>query len=396
MRTARDVALAYLLWAVIAFGQGGQMNQAGESVNRFFCALLPELSPADGNLFFSPASIWTALTMTSAGAAGETEAQMRRVLSLPSEDIHRQAGRLLSDLNARGQRGNYELSVANSLWPQKGYPFLPAFVSLVKEFYGARLYEVDYVADAEGARGQINRWVEKETREKIRDIVPQGAVDRMTRLVLANAIYFKGKWQEQFRKEDTRDDLFTKADGKKIPCRMMHRKGTVGYLKGENFSGVEMDYAGGEISMLILLPDRHDGLRELEKKLTPENLTGWTRRMRRQEVILFVPRFSMTSSFDLGETLARIGMKDAFDPQAADFSRMDGRRDLFISKVLHKAFVDVNEEGTEAAAATTVIVAVTAMPAEPVVFRADHPFFFVLRDRATGTVLFAGRVAEPK
>ena len=399
-RVARILLVLVVAGALAAPAQTGRtVSAVGDGNNRFFCNLYPKAGGTDVNTFLSPASIWVAMTMTSAGARNQTAAQLNAGLCLPLGDVHVAAGRLLTELNLRGAKGSYQLSVANSLWGQQGFTFLPAFLSLLKTAYGADLRTVDFARDEPGARRQINGWVERETRDKIRDIIPPGVLNAMTRLVLANAIYFKGKWQDPFKKDATQDAPFTKKGGGEVTCSMMERKGRVGYLRGEGFQAVELDYAGRDVSMVIFLPDSADGLYSFERKLSAPNLAGWLRAMPQREVRLFIPRFTMTHQFELAPVLASMGMPDAFSPTAADFSGMDGRKDLFISNVLHKAFVEVNEEGTEAAAATTVVVALTSAPGTPpeeIVFRADHPFFFLIRDKVSGSVLFAGRVAEPR
>ncbi|UCF44537.1 MAG: serpin family protein [Planctomycetota bacterium] len=364
----------------------------------------------EGNMFLSPYSISTALAMTYAGARGRTETQMADVLHFPTtvsakppsgstgdqKQFHSTFGTIVKALNARGNKGAYELTVANALWGQKGYGFLREFLELIEASYGGKLNEVDFRSAVESARQRINAWVEKKTKGKIKDLIVKGLLSRMTRLVLTNAIYFKGNWASQFQEEETRNAPFTLLDGEKIDAPMMNQTGEFKYMETEDFQGLELPYIDEELSMIIFLPKKFDGLGELEKTLTCENLSEWMAKLRKQKVIVSIPKFKMTSEFELAEVLMSMGMTDAFSG-SADFSGMNGKRDLFISLVIHKAYVDVNEEGTEAAAATAVIINVTAVRPEPTpVFRADHPFVFVIRDNQSGSILFIGRVMNPK
>lgn len=398
------------------------ISAAGETVvegnNEFALELYSKLREKEGNLFFSPYSISTALAMTYAGARGETEAQMAKALHFPTtpsgvgsnpnkikseklvwskEDFHSAFGEIISDLNKRGEKSSYELTVANALWGQKGYGFVKEFLELIKTNYGGGLNEVDFIKSSEAARQTINAWVEKATRDKIKELIQKGVLSSMTRLVLTNAIYFKGNWASQFEKDKTKDAVFTLINGKKIDAAMMNQMAEYNYMEGDNLQVLELPYVDNELSMIILLPKETDGLGRLEKELTAEKLSRWLGELRKRKVIVSVPKFKQTSQFGLVDVLSSMGMTDAFMPSAADFSGMNGRRDLFISAVIHKAFVEVNEEGTEAAAATGVVVGITSVgPRQIPVFRADHPFLFLIRDNHSGSILFIGRVMEPK
>lgn len=390
-------------------GANEELIAAGN--NTFALELYAKLQSQEGNLFFSPYSISTALAMTYAGARGQTESQMAKVLHFPAGANERTKsspmvmdrrqfastfGEIINDLNKRGRKRAYTLSVANALWGQKGHGFLDEFLELVKANYGGRLSEVDFVGATEASRKTINAWVEKQTKEKIKDLIPPGVLDSMTRLVLTNAIYFKGNWARQFKKDQTKDAPFTLADGSEIQTSMMNQTGEFGYMENDTFQGLELPYVKDELSMIILLPKDSDGLAELEKTLTPENLSQWLNRLYRREVVVGVPKFKATTQFSLASVLESMGMKDAFS-EKADFSGMDGKKDLFISAVIHKAYVDVNEEGTEAAAATGVTMKLTSLgPSETPVFRADHPFLFLIRDSHSAGILFLGRVVNPK
>ena len=360
----------------------------------------------DGNLFFSPYSISTALAMTAAGARGNTEREMATVLHFPMEDVAGKAsfisrervvasfGSLQEGLVASRETRGYELHVANSLWGQHDYPFKVSFLDLIGKHFGGGFNTADFVRDAEAERVRINAWVEGETREKIKDLIPPGGVDQMTTLVLTNAVYFKGQWLSRFDEERTTDAVFhgTHADAT-VP--MMYQKGDFQYFENDVVQVLEMPYVGENVSMLVLLPrtDGPRGLEVLEASLTPEMLSDWSARLREQDVKVYFPRFEMTwGTEEISDHLKALGIRDAFG-EKADFSGMSDLNDLFIDSVFHKAFVAVNEEGTEAAAATAVVMARTIMVQETI-FRADHPFLFVIRDDATGSILFMGRVAD--
>jgi len=383
-----------------------------EGNNKFALELFAKLQSTQGNLFFSPYSISTALAMAHAGARSETESQMAGVLHFPvsvnrttdssskSLPDRRQFtsifGAIIKDLNKRGQKGGYALTVANALWGQKEYGFLEDFLELIRTNYDGGLNEVDFITATETARQTINTWVEKKTKKKIENLISKGVLDSMTRLVLTNAIYFKGNWARQFKEDKTQDAPFSIPDGRKIDVAMMNQQAEFSYMETDTFQALELPYVGEELSMIILLPKESDGLDEFEKKLTTENLSLWMAKIFKREIVVFVPKFKMTSQFSLASVLRSMGMTDAFSSNA-DFSGMNGKRDLFISAIIHKAYVEVNEEGTEAAAATGVVMTLTSMgPTRIPIFRADHPFLFLIRDNLSGSILFIGRVANPK
>lgn len=360
----------------------------------FALDLYRELKGEEGNLFFSPYSISTALAMTYAGARGETERQMAQTLhfTLGQDWLHPAFASLETGLQAVQQPGELQLRVANSLWPQIDYPFLEAYLSLVAEHYGVLITPVDY-RQTEAARTRINTWVEEKTEKKIEDLIPPGMLDALTTLVLVNAIYFKGNWANQFDPASTAGAPFWVTPDEPIQVPMMTQEKEFRYAEWEGLQILELPYVGNYLSMVVILPEEVGGLAALENALTVENLDRWTGRLWQREVVVFLPRFGMSWGFELSRTLIAMGMGAAFG--GADFSGMDGTTSLFIDKVLHKAFVDVNEEGTEAAAATAVIMA-RGMPPPPVTFRADHPFLFLIRDNKTGSILFLGRVLEPE
>jgi len=374
--------------------------------NSLFAAnLYAQLREADGNLFFSPHSISTALAMTYVGARGNTAVEMAKVMhfNLSPVGLH-PAFRQLQDTIVRKPRHlekgqtPLEMSIANALWPQKDYTFLPEYFKSVNKNYDTQLQNLDYKTDHEAARKIINDWVATKTKDKIKDLIPKGAIVPLTRLVLTNAIYFKAGWMHQFNKRATKDAAFWTSADKSVNVPTMHQTQTFGYSETDTYQLLSMPYVGYK-TMTILLPKKRDGLAALEKELTWKNIHLMLRPKQHPKVTVSLPKFKFTSSFQLADTLKAMGMKDAFsDKGAADFSGMTGTRDLYISKVIHKAFVDVNEEGTEAAAATAVVmnrVTSALRPEPPKIFNADHPFLFVIRDNTTGAILFMGRVVKP-
>ena len=395
--------------------KGGGANNAGPKAdpadvaavtqgdNQFALDLYAKLRDKDGNIFVSPYSISTALAMTRAGARGDTAAEMDKVMhfTLPQDKLNPIFGAVIRQVNgdpADKKRG-YQLSTANALWGRKGYPFQADFLKLAKDDYGGGLNDVDFKGATEQARQTINGWVEKQTNDKIKDLLHQGDLTPDTRLVLTNAIYFKGDWASQFKKDQTRDEPFHLTADKKADAPLMHQTGEYAYFDDGSFQMLEMPYAGKDLSMVALLPKKIDGLADLEKDLTADKLAGWVGKLHPQEVIVALPKFKTEQRISVKQTLSDMGMKLAFDDQKADLSGIGGEpHELYISDVIHKAYIDVNEEGTEAAAATAVIVATpSAVRVEPPtpVFRADHPFLFLIRDTRSGGILFLGRMADP-
>ena len=367
-----------------------------EGNTAFALDLYRQLMVNQGNLCFSPYSISTALAMTYAAARGETERQMAKALhfTLPQDTLHPAFAGLETSLGEAQKKGSVELLVANSLWPQKGLSLREGFLEVMNTNYKTLITALDYHRTEE-ARQTINRWVENKTRDKIKDLIPVGVLDPATVLVLANAIYFKGKWENPFDPKLTQNGLFHLTAGKTITTPMMkHRELKCGYYQDTEVQVLDIPYAGREISMLVILPKQVDGLAQLERDLTAAKLREWARKWdvgdAGRAVEVSFPKFRITSDFSLEPALKALGMANAFSP-GADFSGMFGAGGVWIDAVLHKAFVEVNEEGTEAAAATAVVMKSSAVPR----FRADHPFLFLIRDRQTGSVLFLGRVLNP-
>jgi len=369
-----------------------------EGNNAFAIDLYCQLRTQSGNLFFSPDSISTALAMTYAGARGDTATEMAKTMhfTLPLQRLHPAMGGILANLNA--PHDAYQLRIANALWAQQGYTFLDDFLQLTKSDYGAGFKQVDFKDATEAARLTINQWVEQQTDDKIKDLLHPGVLSSRTKLVLTNAIYFKSDWQTQFDKAQTREDDFHLSSVQNTKAPMMHRDSGFNYFDGETFQILEIPYKSAELSMIILLPNDAGGLFALEQSLTASNTKQWLGQLRPvPKVILTLPRFKMTNQFELQDSLGAMGMTLAFDAHA-DFSGMTGNRDLFISALIHKAYIDVNEEGTEAAAATAVVMRsmmVRMQQPAPPVFRADRPFIFLIRDNRSGGILFMGRVADP-
>lgn len=354
----------------------------------------------NGNLFYSPYSISLALAMTYAGARGQTEQQMAQTLHfLPQGRLHPALNRLDLELAQRGQGAKgkdgkgFRLNIANAIWGQQGYRFLPEFLDLLAENYGAGLRLVDYAADAESSRVTINNWVSDRTEGRIKDLIPKGALDKLTRLVLTNAIYFNAAWSAPFQPSQTQDGVFHLLNGSQVAVPMMRQTTSFGYAEGQGYQAVELPYDGRELSMVILLPQTGQ-FDAFESALDAGQVNSILENLKQRQVTLRLPRFKIESEFSLAETLAAMGMPAAFSSEA-DFSGMDGARNLFISDVVHKAFVSVDESGTEAAAATAVIERASAMPQQPVEVTVDRPFIFVIRDIQTGAILFVGRVVNP-
>jgi serpin B len=382
---------------------GDNTTAVASGNNEFGWDLLHQLQTESGNLFYSPFSISSALAMTWAGARGDTEAQMAQTMhyNLDQASFHPAFNGLMLALDSRAKAEGIEadkafkLHVANALWGQRGFSFVSSFLDTLALNYGTGMYLVDFQNNPEGARQDINNWVSKETEEKIKDIVPPGVIDPMTRLVLANAIYFKADWASEFEKDDTADQEFHLADGSTVSVPTMFQNGSFRFTAGNTLKAIELPYAGDQLSMVILLP--HEGqLEAVQAGLNSASLDTLLNSMEYKNVDLYLPKFKYEYSLSLTDALVKMGMTDAFDASKADFSGMDGARDLYIGDVLHKAFVAVDEAGTEAAAATVVIMELTSMmPESAIEFRVDRPFLFVIRDIPTGTILFVGRVMNP-
>lgn len=398
------------IWRTLLFGMIASLSgicsrtEASTAVDllvrdntRFAFELYGKLAAAEGNLFYSPYSISTALTMTSAGARGNTATEMAKVLrlTLGEAELHPAFAELESRVKA-SEREGIRLSTANALWPQKDYSFLPNYLALAGQAYGALVRPVDFRGARESARLTINSWVEKETGDKIRELIQPADLTELTRMVLVNAIYFKGKWAEQFKPEETREMDFQVTAEQTVQVPMMSRHLKCRHASYPDFDIAELPYAGGTLSMVVLLPKEIDGLWKIECELSADSLAGWLDGLGERELQVFFPKFKVAGRFDLGDTLISLGMVDAFSAAKADFSGMDGRPGwLYLGAVIHQALAEVNEEGTEAAAATAVVMETLAIADPPPTFRADHPFIFLIRENETGSILFLGRLVDP-
>jgi serpin B len=372
-----------------------------EGNSAFAFELYQALKEQEGNLFYSPYSISLALAMTYAGARGETAQQMADTLQflLEQERLHPAFNWLDAELATRGEGAQgkdgegFRLNIVNAIWGQNDYEFLPAFLDVLAENYGAGLRILDFITEAEKSRVTINDWVSDQTEGRIEDLIPPGAIDEWTRLVLTNAIYFNAAWAYPFNEKMTADGPFYLLDGGQVTVPMMKQTESFGYTEGEGYQAVELLYDGGELSMVILLPEAGN-FEAFEEGLQAQQVSNIISGLQPTEVALTMPKFEFDSEFSLKDILAGMGMPVAFT-EDADFSGMTGNPELFISDVVHKAFVAVDEAGTEAAAATAVIMKLTAVPPPPMEVTLDRPFIFLIRDIDTGAILFVGRVLNP-
>jgi serpin B len=367
--------------------------------NAFTWDLYRQLNGTPGNAFFSPLSIEAALGMTAAGARGNTLTQMRKALALPVDAAATHAGfqslfAALNDEKTPADKRGFELTVTNALWGSATYPWRKEYLTLVADSYGGGLFHTDF-GQPEPARQKINNWVEGQTKQRIKDLIPKGVIDAATRLVLTNAVYFKGAWQLPFDVKQTKAGPFHLANGTKAETPLMHKTAGFAYTETDDAQAVELPYQGRDTAMVVLLPRKADGLPALEKAMTGPALDAVVKKLGWEPTVdLTLPKFKLETSYDLVPPLKALGMTDAFTAKA-DLSGMHTSDEtLFISAVLHKAFCAVDEAGTEAAAATAVVVGRTSAiePRKPKVFQADRPFLFVIRHKPTNTVLFAGKV----
>ena len=372
-------------------------ERIADAGNRFAFELHQQLRSADGNLFYSPYSLSAALAMAYVGARGETAAQMARVMHYdPDADALAAGYAELAAALGTAKDAGHTLSIANALWGQTGYAFRAEFLELLRARFGAPLHQVDFAGAPAAACERINAWVAEETRDKITELVEPDALPAMLQLMITNAIYFKAAWRFPFDAQRTQPMPFTLISGETTEVAMMQQQARLSYAENDDWQVVALPYGeAGEIDMVVLLPRAVDGLSALERSLTAARFAALTQPLRSREVLLGLPRFELTAKLQLADVLPKLGMRDAFLPSKADFTGMSGRPDLFIGTVIHKAYVDVNEKGTEAAAVTGIGMRATAVPAPPKRFLADHPFLFVIRDTRSGAILFLGRLSEP-
>lgn len=382
-----------------AAGQAAQETAAGNSIDAFGLDLYAQLQgTTGGNLFMSPFSAATALAMTYAGAGGETAQQMASVLHFSGDpsNTETELGVLLGDLNAAGQSGGFLLNAANALWVQQGLNLLPEFLNVMQNDFNGALNEADFISDADTVRQTINDWVAQQTHGKITGLFPAGSINEFTRLILADAVYFKAAWSSPFEPGETTDAPFTLASGSPVTASTMHQSGNFDYMQSDGFQVLQLPYADGRMAMDILLPGQN-GLAGLGSNQLPADLNTWLAGLTFQDVAISLPKFQLTTGFDLIPALQALGMTDAFS-NAADFSGITDALNLKIDTVVQKAFINVDEGGTEAAAATGIAMepaCIVVDPTPPIVFDADHPFLFLIRDTQSGTVLFMGQVENP-
>jgi serpin B len=364
-----------------------------EANTRFALDLYANLRSRPGNLFFSPFSTSIALAMTQAGAAGATRAEMDQVLHFANlEELPSAQGAVIESLDRGANLGGYRLSIANRVWGQSGANIREPYLEIMRRDYHAPFDQLDFMHASEEARETINGWVEEQTEHRIKDLFARSTIHQRTRLVLANAVYFKGRWASQFNPSRTQPAEFAITVSETVEVPLMSQTGKFKFSRESWGSVLEMPYAGADLSMVILLPSETEGLQALESELTLANLNLWLSHLSEEEVHVGLPRFRLETEYTLNPSLEQLGMRAAFTP-SADFSNITDEPDWFLDIVVHKAFCEVNEEGTEAAAATGVGFAVTSAPPS---FVADHPFAFLIRDHVTGTVLFLGRVMDPR
>ena len=377
-----------------------QLSTLVSGNNNFAFNLYQQLKKnSTGNLFYSPYSISTALAMTYAGAAGDTAKQMSTALqfTLPQAQLHPAFNQLALDLASRGQNAqgtggkSFSLNIANALWGQQDYQIQSAFLNTLAQNYGAGMNLLDFINAPENSRVTINNWVSSQTNNRINDLLPQGSIDSLTRFVLTNAIYFDAAWQDPFPKS-TGDGTFNLLDGSAVIVPMMSREGGYNYIKANGYQAIELPYSGNEIAMDIIMPDAGK-FTAFESSMTADKVNGIIASLQNSFMALTMPKFSFDSSFSLKSALSALGMPIAFSDTNADFSGITGNTDLHISDVVHKAFVAVDEEGTEAAAATGVVIGLAAMPEYSMTV--DQPFVFLIRDIQTNSILFIGRVLNP-
>ena len=371
-----------------------------EATNKFALDLHKCLTDASENLFYSPASLLIALAMTSLGARGNTASEIMKVLhvaSVSSADLNESMKNFIDSLNGASDENN-KLLTANRLFVQKSFEILKSFQEGTHEFYHAEIALVDYVANVEKAREEINQWVEQQTNDKIKDLIPAGMLSSDTRLTLVNAIYFKSVWQKKFKKGETFPGSFFLSQNEEIKVEMMHQEADFKLVESQDLACLilEMPYLGNKLSMVIFLPNEIDGLAKLEDKITYDSLQQSFSLLDTSvdEVEVIFPKFKLTQQFELNDILAKMGAEEMFIPGKADLSGISPEP-LFVSQVVHKAFVEVNEEGTEAGAATAIGVNVMSMPLPKPMFKADHPFLFVIRHNESGAILFLGRLMKP-
>jgi serpin B len=389
----------FLLFAMGAVSEGAQAageRLAADAVNELAVKLYGRIASPGENLCFSPYSVSSAFAMTYAGAAGETAAELSGVFGF-GKDIHRSNKLLMNNILGAPEDAG-EIIVANSIWPRKDYKVLASFLETVKENYEAEIRPLDFKNNAEAARKEINGWIEEKTGGKIQDLIANGVLGPSTAMVLTNAVYFKARWMSQFSKDATETAEFYTSPEVVSTASLMKKIETYEYFENDLIQAVKLPYLRGAYSMTLMLPKERFGIGALEESIVSGSQNVVTRDMEKRLVELYIPKFKIESRFSLNRTISGLGAPSAFIPSAADFSGINGRGDLFISDAIHSAYIDVGEEGTEAAGATAIAARATSImldTAEPMIFRADHPFLFFIKDEMSGAILFMGKAARP-
>ncbi|MBN2198116.1 serpin family protein [Candidatus Wolfebacteria bacterium] len=375
------------------------ISEVVDANNKFAFDLYSELNNSEkGNIFYSPYSIFSALAMTYEGAKNQTASEMKSVFHFPENEILRpNFAKIYNDINENAN--DYDLKIGNALWAQQNFYFLEDYMDRVEKYYGGKAVNVDFANKTEETRQTINSFIEEQTKNKIKNLIPKGALDLTTRLVLTNAVYFKGDWEWQFDIKETFESDFKITPDNIIKTEMMNMKPGIdeakfNYLDNGDLQVLELPYKGDKISMLILLPT--ENLDVVESNLTFEKINEYKSQMKETKLdLISLPKFEFETKYFMKETLSNLGMSSAFSFQDADFSGMTGKKDLFIGFVIHQAYIKVDEKGTEAAAATAVGMNLTSMPNFRTVFKADHPFLFMIQEKQTGNILFLGKVVNP-
>ena len=388
--------LVELEWGTISTHQNTLVAQnPSDSNNMFAFALLSKVSQQDkGNIFFSPYSISNAFSMVYEGARSTTASEIQSVFHFIQDDASRKnyVRQINSEINNPSQQ--YKLNVANALWIQNDYPVLQSYTDTLEQYYTANATNLDLKNDSENSRKTINTWVENKTNQKIVNLLPEGSINKDTRVVLTNAIYFKGNWTNQFEASDTSDQNFTISQDDIVKVPMMKKDTSFPYFEDSNMQALKMPYQGGHLSMMILLP-KDNNLGSLVNSLSVEKLRQLNNNMTTESVSAYIPKFTLNTQYTLNDYLSSMGMPSAFSPIDADFTGITGNKDLSISTAVHQAFVKVDEKGTEAAAATGTVFQATSLMLAKNIFKADHPFVFMIYDDQTGLVLFIGQVVNP-
>jgi serpin B len=383
--------------ALIFFGTAelAAQDYSAKEANSFAVDMYKVLANNNNdNVFFSPFSLSLALGMTYAGAEGETKQQISEVLNFPinDSDLHKQLGLLQNKLIGKSSKG-VEVSIANQIWADKNYKFKCKYTRSVSRNYSAPIKRVDFYSKPDESRLEINSWVELQTRDRIKDLLPDGSISSLTKMVLTNAIYFKGQWDNKFDKDLSKEDTFFKSVDEKIVTTFMNERAKYNIYNGDDLQMLELPYTGKDFSMLVILPNDKVDLKEVESHLTFNSISSYANQLVEKDVVVSLPKFKFNAEYGLKPVFSSMGMPLPFT-NSADFSRMSGNKDLKIDEVFHKAFVEVSEEGTEAAAATAVVIVLKSVVI-PVEFIANRPFIFVIRENSTGAFLFMGRVTNP-